>query len=159
MTRLLIPKTWNTEYVCPSCGHRAPVQFVDPAAFAEDEPVAGRDKWSQEAALQEAQARLEKSGRRALQLVRCPACQRRDAAAVRGSYLWAALPLLGAAPASFMISIILAAQLWPARSSLRGLGAVLVTVLVSALIVLRGQRNLLAEAQGAVRFPAPASPG
>ena len=156
MSRPLIPKIWNTEYACPACSYRAPVQFLDPDSFDEDEPVGGRDKWSQQAALQEAQVRLEKRGRRALGLVRCPGCQRRDAEAVRRSYLWAALPLVGAAPAAFMISIIISSQI-PGRTSMRvpALGALLVTILVSALIVLRGQRNLLAQAQTSLRFGEP----
>lgn len=154
MTRPLIPTIWNTEYACAACSYRAPVQFVDPDSFPEDEPVGGRDKWSQQAALQEAQARLEKRGRRAMQLVRCPSCQRRDEAAVRRSYRSAALPLIGVAPAAFMISIIIGVQLWPARSSMRlpGLAATLMTLLVSALVVLRGQRQLLAEATAALHF-------
>ncbi len=154
MSRPLIPKTWNTEYTCSACGYRAPVKFVDPDSFDEDEPVGGRDKWTQKEALREAQERLEKRGRRALSWVRCPGCQRRDAEAVRRAYLWAALPLVGAAPTAFMISIIIASQLWPGRTSMRGpgLGAALVTLLVSVLIVLRGQRNLLVQAQKSLHF-------
>ena len=152
MSRPLIPKVWNTEYTCAACGYRAPVKFVDPDSFAEDEPVGGRDKWTQNEALREAQVRLEKRGRRALRWVRCPGCQRRDVEAVRRAYLWAALPLLGAAPAAFMIAIIIASQLWPARTPMRGPGAALLTLLVSLLIVLRGQRNLLVQAQHSLQF-------
>jgi len=155
MTRLLIPKTWNTQYACSLCDYRGPVRFVDPEAFAEDEPVAGRDDWARQEALKEAQARLEKRGRRALPLAFCPACHRRDPRAVRRAYLWAALPLVGAAPAAFMIAIIIAAQLWPARTTLRGPAAALLTLLVSALIVLRGHRILLKEAAAAVHFDHP----
>ena len=110
MSRPLYPKTWNTEYVCSGCGHRAPVEFFDPAAYAEDEPITGRDHWAIDAALAAAQARLEKSGRRALRLVRCPACHKRDRLASRRVYLWAALPLLGASPAIFLVAMIIAAQ-------------------------------------------------
>ncbi len=155
MTRPLVPTIWNTEYTCPACRYQAPVQFVDPDSFPEDEPIGGRDKWAQQAALQEAQERLEKRGRRAMQLLRCPSCHCRDAAAVRRSYRSAALPLVGLAPAAFMISIIIGVQLWPpAHGSMRvpGLVAVLMTLLVSTLVLLRGQRQLLAEATAALRF-------
>jgi hypothetical protein len=154
MTRPLIPTIWKTEYACSSCEYRGRVQFVDPEAFGNNEPVAGKDDWAQQEALQEAQVRLEKRGRRALRLVCCPACHRRDAQGVKRAYLWAALPLLGAAPAAFMISIIIASQLWPGRTSMRGpgLGAALVSLLVSAVIVLRGHRLLVREAETAVRF-------
>lgn len=154
MTRPLIPKTWDTEYACTSCSYRAPVQFVDPDAFAEDEPVGGRDKWAQQEALKSAQARLEKYGRRAMLLAPCPSCHKRDAETVQRAYKWAALPLLGVAPATFLIAIIVGAQLWPGRSSvgLPGLGALLVALLVSALVVVRGQRKLLAEASTSLRF-------
>lgn len=154
MTRPQLPKIWNTEYACPSCHHRVAVQFVDPEAITEDDPVGGRDKWTQQEALKSAQDRLEKYGRRAMRLVRCPACQRRDEEAVRRAYLWAALPLLGVAPAAFLVAMIVGAQVWPGRSTigLPGLGALLVTLLVSALVVLRGQRKLLAEAAAALHF-------
>jgi hypothetical protein len=59
------------------------------------------------------------------------------------------------APAAFMISIIIGVQLWPpAHGSMRvpGLVAVLMTLLVSTLVLLRGQRQLLAEATAALRF-------
>lgn len=154
MTRPLIPKTWNTEYACLSCSYRAPVRFVDPDAFAEDEPVGGRDKWTQQEALKSAQARLEKYGQRAMRLVRCPACRHRDEETVRRAYKWAALPLLGVAPATFLIGIIVGAQLWPGRNSvgLPGLLALLVTLCISALVVVRGQRKLVAEAATALHF-------
>ena len=154
MSRPLIPKVWNTEYTCSMCHYRAPVRFADPESFDEDEPVGGRDKWTQKEALREAQERMEKRGRRAMQRVRCPGCQKRAAEGVRGAYLWAALPLVGAAPATFMIAIIISSQLWPGRTSMRGpgLGATLVMLVVSALIVLRGQRNLLVQAQNALHF-------
>ena len=154
MTRPLVPKIWNTEYACGACSYRAPVQFVDPDWFDEDEPVGGRDKWSQQAALQEAQARLEKRGQRAMQLVRCPSCQRRNEAAARRSYRSAALPLIGVAPAAFMISIIIGVQLWPAHRSLRlpGLAGGAKTLPVFALRVVGGQGQLLREATAALHF-------
>jgi hypothetical protein len=154
MSRPLYPKTWDTEYVCSSCGYHAPVHFVDPAAFAEDEPVDGRDKWAQQAALAAAQTRLEKIGRRAMRLLRCPSCQRRDAQANRRAYLWAALPLLGAVPAMFIIALIITAQLARRHDMSPGPGiwAALTTVLLSGVVLLRGHHRLLKEASAAVQF-------
>lgn len=155
-----LPKSTRAEFVCARCGHRAPAVFTDPAAFSEDEPLPGRNRWAQEAALASANRKLDKAAQRALSMARCPACGARDARGLRRGYLWAALPLVGLVPAAFMITIIAVSVLLPQLSAaLRPAIAAGVTLLLSGLVVLRGRRRLLREADGAVRFlPAAAAP-
>jgi predicted RNA-binding Zn-ribbon protein involved in translation (DUF1610 family) len=160
MQRPLLPKTWNTTYQCSACGLSAPVLFTDPAAYDENDPVGGRDKWAQQAALAEAQQKLEKQGRVAMTLARCPACGHRDEQAVKRTYLRAALPLLGAAPMLFLLGVVVLGQVLPGPAHLKRpvLLSALLTGLASIVIVWRGQRRLLKEAQSSLRFSLAATP-
>lgn len=161
-----LPTSTRAEFRCPQCGHHAPVLFTDPAAFADAEPLPGRDQWAKEAALATAQARLDKGARKALQLLRCPSCGARDPLGQRQGLLRACLPLVGVVPMGFMLTIIGAAMLSPpplppAQPPILGkvLAAFLVTALLSILVVLRGRQRLLKEAEAAVKFLSPQEAG
>lgn len=156
---LFYPKVCTAEFRCPACGQLTPCEFHDPAAFDEDEPIVGRNEWAQRAALETAQGKLDKAAQRAIVLCRCPRCGVADPLAARRAYLRAALPLIGFAPASFMVGVILISMLFPAARSaplVPLLGALLLSLGLSALVVVRGQRRLIHEAQQSVRFLLPA---
>jgi hypothetical protein len=155
---ILHPKTCSAEFRCSACGHTQPVEFRDPAAFDEDEPIGGRNEWAQRAALDSAQRKLDKAAQRAMPLVPCPRCGATDALAVRRAYLRAALPLVGVMPTSFMVGFILLSMLFPgSRGALFGpiLGSIGLSIGLSALVIGRGQRRLITEAQSSVRFLSP----
>lgn len=153
---LLYPTQRRDEFTCPRCGHKATVVFHDPSAFDEPEPIGGRDRWAQEQALADAQAKLEKRTKAALALVRCPACGQRDAAAVRRALRPAVLPVVALAPALFMAGVMTTALLFPSVARAMAWLPVLVGSLVligaAPLILLRRHRQILDEADHATRF-------
>ncbi len=159
-----LPTSLRTEFLCHLCGHRRAVEFHDPEAFKDPEPVAmsGRNRWAQEQAVLTAEARLKKHAEKALALVRCPACGKRDAVAVRRALVPAALPLVGLSPPLFMAGVIATALLLPKVTH----GAVWVPVLCGVLlllfsapiIVFRRRRKMLDEAATATRFLAELPP-
>ncbi len=61
---LLYPKTCAATFACRQCQHSAQVVFHDPDAFAEDEPIGGRSRWMQEAAMEQALRKLHDKSRR-----------------------------------------------------------------------------------------------
>ena len=158
----LHPKTCPAEFRCSACGHTQPVEFRDPAAFDEDEPIGGRNEWAQRAALDSAQRKLLVAAQRAMPLCPCPRCGATDPLALRRTYLRAALPLLGLLPAAFMVGFIALSVLFPGtRGAVLGpiLGSAGLSLVLSALVIGRGQRRLLKEAHASVRFlPPPAAP-
>lgn len=152
---LLYPKTCPAEFRCPACGHERKVEFRDPAGFDEDERLPGRNEWAQKAALESMMRKLDKAARRAIGLVPCPSCGAIDQEARKRAYYRAALPLIGVAPAAFMVGVIAlwmifpilrSAALWPI------LGSLGLTLSLGALVMTRGQKRLIAEAQKNVRF-------
>jgi hypothetical protein len=159
MAPAILPTTLRTEFSCRLCAHKAAVEFADPAAFAEPEPVAGRNRWAQEQALAAAEARLKKRANAALSLVRCPVCHRRDPAMTRRALLPAALPLIGLAPAVFMAGVIATALLLPQATK----AAVRLPILVGAalflcvapLVILRRRHRMIKEADTSIRFLPP----
>lgn len=157
---LLYPKTCPAEFRCAVCGHERKVEFRDPAGFDEDERLPGRNEWAQKAALESMMRKLDKAARRAIGLVRCPSCGAIDEEARKRAYLRAALPLIGVAPAAFMVGVI---ALWMIFPVLRGavlwpiLGSLLLTLGLGALVTSRGRQRLIREAEKNVRF-LPAQP-
>jgi hypothetical protein len=156
MSALVLPAHLATEFHCALCGTRHAVDFKDPAAFDEPEPLPNRGKWAAEQALIEANKRLEKHARAALKLVVCPACKKRDDREVRRALYRGALPLLGVAPGFFMFGVIATSLLFPVLSRGRVFVPVLVgaiiVVLATPLIALRRRQKLLDEADTAISF-------
>jgi hypothetical protein len=161
IAELAVPTQLRTEFRCDRCGHKTAVDFSDPEAYAERDPLPNKNAWVREQALLAAQARLEKRAQAAMRLVRCPGCKTRDAAAVRRALLRAALPLIGVAPGLFMVGVIATSLLFPALSRARVIVPVLVGALIlvvaSPLIALRRRRKMLGESDAALRFLPPAS--
>src|SRR5262245_51166587 len=106
MKQRFVPTTLKTEFRCALCEKTQPVDFNDPAAYAEPDPLPNKSEWVQKAALKEAETRLQKRAQAAMQLARCPNCHRRDEALVRRALLRAAAPLIGLAPGLFMLGVI-----------------------------------------------------
>lgn len=151
----LYPKTCPAQFSCPRCQHSAQVVFHDPEAFAEDEPIGGRNRWMQEAALEQAQKKLTRRAERAIPLVRCPQCGFVEPAALRKAYLRAALPLVALVPVVLpTLTMLLGVIATPSRNT-SALLALAVTLLLALSVVLWGQRRMVREARSAVRFDAP----
>jgi predicted RNA-binding Zn-ribbon protein involved in translation (DUF1610 family) len=147
------PKSCPASFACPSCQHSVSVQFHDPDAFAEDEPIGGRNRWMQEAALEQAQRKLAEKAAKALPLVPCPKCGAVRSQAVRRAYLRAALPLLAVVPVVLPTLTMLFGVVLPSPRPVVALTALGVTTLLAAIIVLWGQRRLVGDARRSVRFP------
>ena len=143
---LLYPKTCAATFACRQCQHSAQVVFHDPDAFAEDEPIGGRSRWMQEAAMEQALRKLNDKSRKALSLVPCPKCGAIDEPARRQAYLRAALPLM--LPTLTMLFGVVAV----ANRVQAALLALAVTGALATLVVLWGQRRLVGDAQRSVRF-------
>lgn len=151
-----LPSKVRCEYLCPSCGYRGAIEFSDPDAINEPEPIPGNSRILAEQAFRAAEVALEKRAHRALTLVRCPSCQTRDRQGTRRAYRRALLPLLTLAPAIFMFCVIatafsvpavVAAMPWvPIVVGCAGLAA------VGPFIVQRAKKRLIHEADQAVRF-------
>lgn len=156
-----LPTHFATEFHCGLCGARRAVDFEDPAAFDEPEPLPSKGKWARDQALAEANKRLEKGARAALKLVVCPACQKRDHREVRRALLRGALPVVGVTPGFFMFGVIATSLLFPVMARAHVIVPVLVgllcVVVATPLITLRRRQRLLDEADASVRF-LPASP-
>ena len=87
MMLLKVPTQIRTEFLCPLCGHRAQVDYHDPAPIDEREPVPGKDRHAREQAIREANGKLEKQAQKALRIVPCPACGKIAPAASRRALL------------------------------------------------------------------------
>lgn len=146
------PKSCQAQFSCPSCKHVAEVTFHDPDAFAEDEPIGGRNRWMQAAALEQAQKKLNEKAAKALPLARCPKCGIIDAAARRNSYLRAGLPLVAVVPVVLPTLTMLLGVITPSSRITAALMALFVTMLLAATIVLWGQKRLVDDAQQSVKF-------
>lgn len=156
MSALVVPTQLCTQYQCRLCGHVATVEFTDPAAYAEADPLPNKNQWVRDQALLAAQKRLEKRAQAAMALTVCPSCQKRDQAAVRRALLRGALPLVGVSPGFFMAGVIATSLLFPALSRAKVFVPVLVGALIVAvatpLIALRRRKKMLDESDGALRF-------
>lgn len=161
VAELAVPTQLRTEFHCGRCGKKSPVDFSDPEAYAERDPLPNKNQWVREQALLEAKTRLEKRAQAAMRLCVCPHCQKRDATAVRRALWRGALPLIGVAPGLFMVGVIATSLLFPALSRAHVIVPVLVGALIlvvaSPLIALRRRRKLLDESDAAVRFLPPPS--
>ena len=153
---LHLPSKIRCEYLCPGCGHRVSVEFVDPDAISEPEPLPSSSRLAAEHMWRTAEVALEKRARRALTLVRCPSCQMRDARSLRRAYRRAVLPLVAIAPMVFMVSVIATALRAP--WVIRGAPWIPVAVgcgvlaVLGPLVVWRAHRRLIREADQAIRF-------
>jgi len=156
MEAAFFPKTIDCEFVCTSCGYRTSAVYHDPEAFPEPEPLPDKNKWVREQSLIRAQARLAKHSAKALRLVRCPACGAEDQAALKRTYLRAALPLIGVGPASFILGVIITAMVAPELSRrfvwFSELIALVGTAAVATFVVRYGRRKLIAESRAALRL-------
>ena len=151
-----LPSKVRCEYLCVSCGYRGAIEFSDPDAINEPEPIPGNSRLLAEQAFRTAEVALEKRARKALTLVRCPSCQMRDRQGTRRAYRRALLPLLTLAPAVFMFCVIgtafsvpavVASMPWvPIAVGCAGLAA------LGPFVVRRSHQRLLREADQAVRF-------
>ncbi|MFO0621348.1 MAG: hypothetical protein U0745_08130 [Polyangia bacterium] len=151
------PKTCPAQFSCPSCQHRAQVVFHDPEAFADDEPIGGRNRWMQDAALEQAKQKLTRRAERAIPLVPCPSCGFVPPSALRKAYLRAALPLVAIVPVVLpTLTMLFGVVLTPSRMS-SALLALIATTVLALTVVLSGQRRIVTEARQAVRFD-PAQP-
>lgn len=152
----LYPKTCPAQFSCPSCHYSAQVVFHDPEAFAEDEPIGGRNRWMQEAALEQAQQKLTRRAEQALPLVPCPKCGFVQSSALRKAYLRAALPLVAMVPVVLPTLTMLFGVIATPSRMMSALLALIVSLLLSLTVVLWGKQRLVTEARRAVRFdPAP----
>lgn len=151
-----LPSKVRCDYRCSSCGYRSGIEFRDPDAINEPEPIPGNSRLLAEQALRTAEVALEKRAHQALTLVRCPSCQLRDRQGTRRLYRRALLPLVTLTPAIFMICVIATALSFPAIVSATpwlpiAIGcAALATI--GPFVVSRAHRRLLAEADRAVHF-------
>lgn len=162
MMLLKVPTQIRTEFVCRLCGHRAPVDYHDPAPIDEREPVPGKDRHAREQAINDANAKLEKQAQKALRIVRCPSCGRLDGKAVRRALLQASLKVAALAPGLFMGGVIGTAILAPALTKsaprMPVLVGALILLVLGPLILLHRYRQLLKESAGSAHFLPPASP-
>lgn len=153
---LKVPTFMRAEYSCRLCGKTTPLDFRDPAAYNEPEPMLAKGRWAEEQALATAKARLEKRARKALKLVRCPACRARDPRLLRRALFTAALPLIGVAPGIFMVGVIATSLLFPAATRAMVYLPVLVgtAMLLGAapIIILRRRKKMIDETDRAVSF-------
>ncbi|MBL9041332.1 MAG: hypothetical protein JNM83_07015 [Myxococcales bacterium] len=149
---LLYPKTCAATFSCRQCRHSAQVVFHDPDAFAEDEPIGGRSRWMQEAAMEQALRKLHDKSKKALSLVPCPKCGGIDEPARRQAYLRAALPLLAVVPVMLPTLTMLFGVVAVANRVQAALLALAVTGALATLVVLWGQRRLVGDARRSVRF-------
>lgn len=151
-----LPTNLATEFRCSLCGEKRAVDFKDPAAFDEPEPLPSKGKWARDQAIAEANKRLEKHARAVLKLVVCPACNKRDDREVRRALLRGALPLVGVTPGFFMFGVIATSLLFPVLARAHVIVPVLVgglfVIMATPLITLRRRQKLLDEADAAVRF-------
>jgi hypothetical protein len=152
-----LPTTLDCRYVCPLCQAERPVRFHDPDAFAEAEPLPGKQRWAQEQAFREALADMAKLAEKALAVVSCPACQRRDPLSLRRALRQALRPVAALAPALFMGGVIATFSLVPAAGRLLPMvvGGLLIFA-AAPLLVRRRLRQILAEADAATEFLPPA---
>lgn len=162
MMLLKVPTQIRTEFLCPLCGHRAQVDYRDPAPIDEREPVPGKDRHAREQAIREANAKLEKQAQKALRIVPCPACGKIAPAASRRALLLASLPVLALAPVLFMGGVmgtaLLAPELTKGMPRLPVLIGSLLLVVVSPLVLLHRRRQLRREAVGSSHFLPPEAP-
>ena len=149
---LFYPQTCSSRYHCERCGHSTDVVFHDSDSFGDKEPIGGRNRWMQEATLEKAQRAIEAKAAKALKLVRCPKCGASSDRDLTRAYLRAAFPLVALVPVMLpTLTMVLGAVLAVSRiqSALLGLS---VTSFVALLVVLIGQRRLVADARKSVRF-------
>ncbi len=151
-----LPSKLRCDYLCSACGYRGSVEYNDPDAIAEPEPIPGNSRLLAEQAFRAAEVALEKKAQRSLGLLRCPSCQQRDRKLSRRAYRRALLPLVAVAPFLFMFCVIATAFSAPGLVAklpwvpvVVGAGAL---VSLGPLIVWRAHRRLLGEAERAVRF-------
>lgn len=151
-----LPSKLRRDYLCSACGYRGSVEYNDPDAIAEPEPIPGNSRLLAEQAFRAAEVELGKKAARTLGLVRCPSCQTRDRALTRRAYRRAVLPLLAIAPALFMFCVIATAFSAPGLITTAPWvpvavgGAALLTL--GPVVVWRAHRRMLREADGAIRF-------
>jgi len=152
---LYYPQTCTSRFHCERCGHSTLVVFHDSDSFGDKEPIGGRNRWMQEATLEKAQRTIEQKAAKALKLVRCPSCGAMSDRDLLRAYLRAAFPLCAVVPVMLpTLTIVLGAVLSLSRmqSAFWGLAT---TSFVALLVVLIGQRRIVADARNSVRFGAP----
>jgi hypothetical protein len=81
-----LPSKLRCDYLCSACGYRGSVEYNDPDAIAEPEPIPGNSRLLAEQAFRAAEVALEKKAQRSLGLLRCPSCQQRDRKLSRRAY-------------------------------------------------------------------------
>ncbi len=149
---LFYPKTCSVKFRCERCGHGADGVFHDPDAFGDREPIGGRSPWMQQAALEKAERELTEKAEKAVLLVRCPKCGGYSDRSIRRAYLRAAFPLCAVVPVTLpTLTMLIGAVLAVSRIQ-SALLALSVTSVVALLIVVVGQRRLVAEARDAVQL-------
>ncbi len=149
---LFYPKTCPVTFQCERCGHSTGAVFHDPEAFGDSEPIGGRNRWMQQATLEKAQRELSAKAEKAVRLVRCPKCGAYSDRSIKRAYLRAAFPLVAVVPVTLpTLTLVIGAVLAVSRMQ-SALLALSITSFVALLIVLIGQRRLVAEARDSVRL-------
>jgi len=151
-----LPTKLRCDYLCSTCGYRGSVEYNDPDAIAEPEPIPGNSRLLAEQAFRAAEVALEKKAQRSLGLLRCPSCQNRDRKLTRRAYRRALLPLVAIAPVLFMFCVIATAFAAPGLIARAPWAPVVVgaaaLLTIGPVVVGLAHRRLLREADSAARF-------
>lgn len=151
-----LPKSIERAFTCPLCQQTLPVEYTDPDAFDEPEPVPGNGKWGRDRVLEHARVALNKRASRALALIRCPQCGKRSKDAQRQGLKRSLWRVVAVAPMVVLVSLFVSAWLWP-KGLLGGLlsplGMSLITLgVTSPGVIWLSRRRLMAAADRSVRL-------